>query len=118
MTKAVVGDLTSMANLTSRWQTMAPLSRLGSVSILLGNGDGTFQARSDYPAGVNPVSVVLGDFDADGDLDLAVGDNNYPQGEAVLLGSGDGTFRHPLLYQLPDGPHGNAVGDFNADGKA
>ena len=45
------------------------------ISILLGNGDGTFQAAVNYPAGTNPTSVTVGDFNGDGKLDLAVANN-------------------------------------------
>src|SRR5262249_36734619 len=44
----------------------------GNVSILLGNGDGTFQPPVNYSAGPNPVSVAVGDFNRDGRLDLVV----------------------------------------------
>ncbi len=43
-----------------------------TVSILLGNGDGTFQSAVNYPAGNDPVAMVAGDFNGDGRLDLAV----------------------------------------------
>jgi hypothetical protein len=43
-----------------------------TVSILLGNGDGTFQTHVDYPTGTSPTSVVVGDFNGDGLVDLAV----------------------------------------------
>src|SRR5438552_6066926 len=43
-----------------------------TVSILLGKGDGTFQAARGYAAGAYPTSVAVGNFDGDGHLDLAV----------------------------------------------
>src|SRR5207253_8088767 len=45
-----------------------------TVSVLLGNGDGTFQAKRDFAAGGEPWSVGVGDFNSDGKLDLAVAD--------------------------------------------
>jgi hypothetical protein len=63
-----------------------------TVSILLGNGDGTFQAHVDYPTGQAPTSLAIGDFNGDGKLDIAVtnqGDNTV----SILLGNGDGTFK-------------------------
>src|SRR5207302_8630941 len=44
----------------------------GGVSVLLGNGDGSFQTARNFPAGTGPQSVAVGDFDGDGHLDLAV----------------------------------------------
>ncbi len=45
---------------------------LGSVTVLLGKGDGTFQPRVDYTVGPGPFSLTTGDFNGDGKLDLAV----------------------------------------------
>src|SRR5215472_14825544 len=45
----------------------------GSVSVLLGNGDGTFQAAQNIPVGANASTVAVGDFNGDGIPDLAVG---------------------------------------------
>ena len=65
--------------------------RPGTVSILLGNGDGTFQPHTDYPAGDFPYTIVAGDFNGDGKMDLAVTDLDS-QMLNILLGAGDGTF--------------------------
>src|SRR5712692_2560768 len=63
-----------------------------NVSLLLGNGDGTFQAAQNFDAGSGPTSVAAGDFNGDGILDLAVAD--FPSNKvSVLLGNGDGTFQ-------------------------
>src|SRR6266436_211223 len=89
-----------------------------AVWVLLGNGDGSFQAAKSYLAHVSPVSVAVGDFNGDGLQDLVVA--NYDSSDvSVLLGNGDGTFRLPL--NVPVGPPGStpncvAVGDFNGDG--
>jgi hypothetical protein len=61
------------------------------VSILLGNGDGTFQAHYDYRAAAMPYGLATGDFNGDGHLDLAVV-NDASNTVSVLLGNGDGTF--------------------------
>src|SRR5258708_3866126 len=46
----------------------------GTVSVLLGNGDGTFQPAQSFPVGPNPWYFAVGDFNLDGKLDLAVAD--------------------------------------------
>jgi hypothetical protein len=90
----------------------------GLLTILLGNGDGTFQPPSiTYSAPVSPSglsSLVVGDFNGDGKIDIVVANQSL----GILLGNGDGTFQ-PLL-SLPAGPTPIFVtmGDFNGDGKA
>ena len=69
----------------------------GTVSVLLGNGDGTFQAAVNYGAGTNPNSVAVGDFNGDGKPDLAVA-NGGSNTVSVLLGNGDGTFQAAVTY--------------------
>ena len=84
----------------------------GSIGILLGNGDGTFQPATTTVAPVlaNIQSLVLADFTGDHKLDVASG-----AGNAILLGNGDGTFQSPIALGA-NGP-GIAVGDFNGDGR-
>jgi hypothetical protein len=89
-----------------------------TVSILLGNGNGTFTATQNGPAtGNGPLGIVAGDFNGDGIVDLAVA-NSLSNTVTILLGNGDGTFT-----AAADSPNtGNsptyiAVGDFNGDGK-
>jgi hypothetical protein len=89
----------------------------GSVSILLGNGDGTFQAHVDYPVGKGPLWAAVADFNRDGIPDLAV-TNGSDNTVSILLGNGDGTFQPPMNYATAAGPAGVAVGDFNGDGAA
>jgi len=75
----------------------------GSVSILLGKGDGTFQAAKNFDVGgVNPTTFAVADFNSDGKLDLAVGGLQAPVQPScqastvnVLFGNGDGTFQPP-----------------------
>ena len=68
-----------------------------TVSVLLGNGDGTFGAKVDYGTGSGPSSVAIEDVSGDGKLDLAV-TNSGPNTVSVLLGNGDGTFGAKVDY--------------------
>jgi hypothetical protein len=87
-----------------------------NISVLLGNGDGTFQTAVNYPVGTNPVSVTVGDFNGDGKLDLAVANNNS-NNVSVLLGNGDGTFQTAVNYPVGIKPFSVTASDFNGDGK-
>jgi len=86
----------------------------GSVSGLLGNGDGTFRSSTDYPAGDSPQVAMVGDFNQAGILDLAV--SNWGPGLSIFMGRGDGTFQPGVGYPEGGGQHGIAA-DFNGDGK-
>jgi hypothetical protein len=95
-----------------------------SVGVLLGNGDGTFQAARTFAAGVSPQSVAVADFNADGNLDLVTanfGPQSVPLGDggdvSVLLGDGQGDFGAPASINDGLSPVSVAVGDFNGDGK-
>jgi hypothetical protein len=92
-----------------------PLFNDSSVSILLGQGDGTFLPAQSYAAGNNAYSVAVGDFNGDGKQDLAV--TNYGGTVSVLLGNGDGTFQTAVNYAAGGANYSVAVGDFNGDGK-
>jgi tetratricopeptide (TPR) repeat protein/ankyrin repeat protein len=88
----------------------------GTVSILLGNGDGTFQPRVDFATGAQPAAIAVGDFNGDGKLDLAVanqGDNTV----SILLGKGDGTFQTHVDFATGAKPVAIVARDFNGDGK-
>jgi hypothetical protein len=92
------------------------------VSIFLGNGDGTFQPQIVVPVSV-PAAVInalLGDFNRDGKLDLAVlGHSTVENQVSILLGNGNGTFGPAQNFgtgaPFTGGMH--AIGDFNGDGK-
>lgn len=88
----------------------------GNISVLLGNGDGTFKAPVNYTVGSNPYAVAVADLNGDGKLDLAVA-NNFSANVSILLGNGDGTFQPAVNYSTPCCPSSVAVGDFNEDGK-
>jgi hypothetical protein len=89
------------------------------VSVLLGNGDGTFQSHVDYACYASSRTVAIGDFNKDGRLDLAVSegtDSNTETAVSILLGNGDGTFQTPLIYQT-DFTGLVIAADLNRDGK-
>ena len=89
----------------------------GAVSILLGNGNGTFQAHVDYFVGNSPTGIVTGDVNEDGKLDIAVL-NEYDSTVSILLGNGDGTFQSQTTVSVGSGPTSIAIGDSNGDRKA
>src|SRR4030095_6359772 len=87
---------------------------VGRLSMLLGNGDGSFQWAFDYPLGFASTSIAVGEFNGDGVQDLVVDGND---GVRVLLGNGNGTFRPPLDFPTAaPGLGAVAVGYFNGDG--
>lgn len=87
-----------------------------NVSVLLGDGMGSFGAATNFPVGgEQPGDVVVADFNGDGKLDLAVVNVSTPRGVSILFGTGSGNF-------VPDTHYGGvfdsvAVGDFNGDAK-
>ena len=98
-----------------------------NVSVLLGGANGTFGPAIDYPADYAPISIAVGDFDDDGNLDLAMvngREHEYwlPYTEdavSVMFGNGDGSFQPPSYIRSGPGytePKSVAVGDFNGDG--
>lgn len=87
-----------------------------SLTILLGNGDGTFVRLPELQAGRGPVFAAAGRLDADGTMDL-VAVNIYQAAVSVFIGNGDGTFGNP---DQPVGrrPRHLATADFDQDGHA
>ena len=92
----------------------------GTVTIMLGNGDGRFVPAPGSPIRVRwgASSLALGDFNRDGKQDLAVGlaDTDHLE---ILLGNGDGSFKvgAPAQVKFGESPFFVASGEFNGDGK-
>ena len=88
------------------------------VSVLLGNGDGTFQPRRDSAAGStggSVVSISLGDFNGDGKLDAAT--TNAAGAVTVQIGNADGTFGAAKSTAVGTNLRSIAAADLNGDGK-
>jgi hypothetical protein len=88
-----------------------------TVSILLGNGNGTFGLAVNYPVGAAPWSVAIGDMNGDGHADVAVA-NSGSNSVSILLGNGTGTFfAGAVNYATGFSPRSVVMGDINGDGK-
>jgi hypothetical protein len=92
-----------------------------TISILLGNGDGTFTAASGSPIAVGsfPFFVAIADFDGNGTADIAASNQN-DNTVSILLGNGDGTFTQASGSPIPNfkyNPGPIIPADFNGDGK-
>lgn len=68
------------------------------AAVMLGNADGTFRARVNYPTGGQSQDLAAGDFNSDGKQDLAVTINSAPISLSLLTGNGDGTFNPPVNF--------------------
>lgn len=84
------------------------------VSVLLGNGNGTFQSAYSFGVGRSPTCITVGDLNRDGTLDLVVAEAGADR-VAVLLGKGDGFFDPPVSYPTGKGPTFLAVADVDRD---
>ncbi len=93
-----------------------------TINVLMGQSGGTLAAAQTYPAGNNPIAVVLGHFSGSQFLDAAVADYGIPGtdpgGVSILVGNGDGTFKPPVSYSAGAAqPVLLATADFNGDNK-
>jgi hypothetical protein len=82
-----------------------------SVTVFIGRGDGSFETPALFSTGPGTKSLLTGDFNGDGRLDLGV-DTHWDF--AIILGRGDGSFADPIRFS----PGGLAVvSDMNVDGR-
>jgi hypothetical protein len=86
-----------------------------SLSVLPGNGDGTFQQPQNYSMGAGAHNVQAADFDGDGNLDIVVAAKNAGA-VYVFRGNGDGTLQAAQRYEVGSGPDFVAVGNFDGSG--
>ena len=83
-----------------------------AVSVLLGNGNGTFQAPQSVSVPATASELVVGDFNNDGHFDFATANQ---KSISILIGNGDGTLQSPSTLAVAAGALG--VADFNGDGR-
>jgi hypothetical protein len=96
----------------------SPAPNSSTISVLLGNGDGSFKPKVNYPGCTvgNALQILLADFNRDGNTDIALGCSDGTNGGLVIiLGNGDGTFQAPVSYSTGD-VASISMGDFNGDG--
>jgi len=111
-----LGDFNGDGNLDAVATNMGPSN---SLSVLLGNGDGSFQPANVIDLGIAPAvpwSVAAADFNEDGQLDVVVAVPGPSHFVCVLLGDGKGGLQPPVRYETGVGALAVAVGDFNRDG--
>ena len=106
------GDFNRDGNLDVAEVSYLPVN---GVTILLGNGDGTFHTGASYTMGRQLFSVAAVDLRNNGILDLVVGDS-LTEYVYVLLSNGDGTFQSPVSYPTTGDPFAISTGDFTGDG--
>jgi hypothetical protein len=112
----VVGEFNGDGHVDLAVADSAELGGTPAVSVLLGNGDGSFQAARNFAAGSVPMSVAVADVNGDGRSDLAV-TNAYSRNVSVLLGNGDGSFQAARHFAVGAFPTSVALGEFNGDGR-
>jgi hypothetical protein len=112
-TSIAVGDFDADGNLDLATTIDELVS--GEVSIRLGDGTGAFTFAGAHGVGLGPTSVVVGDFNGDGNLDLATANSDI-QSVSILSGDGTGEFTAAGAHGVGNAPVEVEVGDFNTDG--
>jgi FG-GAP-like repeat/Abnormal spindle-like microcephaly-assoc'd, ASPM-SPD-2-Hydin len=90
----------------------------GTVSVMLGNGDGTFQPAVEYSVGNEPDAIVAVDLNGDNAPDIAVADElGLTMDVLINKADGSGTFNNAVSYNAGQAPRGIAAGDLRGIGK-
>ena len=112
-------DGDSHADLVASFRQSAAVP-LGGVTVLRGDGNGGFAARTDYETGPEPRGVALADVDTDGAVDIVVANSNFaspgPGSLAVLRGQGGSDFDPPVAYATGIESFGLLLADLDGDG--
>jgi VCBS repeat protein/List-Bact-rpt repeat protein/FG-GAP repeat protein len=114
----VVGDFNAdhVSDIAVAFVHIGQITAVCGISVLLGNGNGTFQAHIDSATNCGG-GIAVGDFNRDGRQDLAIANNSFiSSGVGVLLGNGNGTFKAEIDYDTDIFPSGVEVVDLNRDG--
>jgi hypothetical protein len=93
----------------------APTDAPGTISVLMGDAAGGFDAPQVFPTGLTPAALIIADFNGDGHPDVAVAHPSQ-NSISILPGNGDGTFQPPVILALPGSPLKLFAADMNGDG--
>ena len=86
-----------------------------NISILLGNGDGTFNNSGEFATGLRPINIAVADYNGDGIEDVAVS-NQRDNNVALFVSNGDGTFEDAVKFSVGRRPNAIASGDLDNNG--
>ena len=115
-----IGDFDGNGELDLATANNEPDISSDDVSILLGTGTGSFGPATIFSVapGIEPRQIALGDFDGNGELDLATA-NSGSDDVSILLGTGTGSFDPATIFSVSPGvtPNGIALADFDGDGE-
>jgi hypothetical protein len=115
----LLGNTHTAADLNGDGRVDLAGSNANAASVMLGNGDGTFGPKTDFPIGFQTQAVAAGDFTGDGRMDLVVTLNNPQFSLALLTGTGTGSFNAPTFFPNTSGFDSPAIAatDLNGDAR-